>query len=182
MRRGRLVAVILAGVVAAVVVVTAYYIHSLRKQAPTLLVACMRVERAPVAWACKQALIKRSIAKEEVDFLNQEAGIVGVLGFEEPADASLVIEKFLNSGVDINAVHQALGNTALHTLVSSRDIQDIQLMLRYGARTDIRDRAGRTPLEYATELQKKNPDEGYESVVSALRQHENETGSKKRLH
>jgi ankyrin repeat protein len=162
----------IAGVVAALLLVVGgvvlYYINSLQSQSPSLLAACMQVERAPMAWACEQAFNRKSITAAEISQLNSESGVVGVLGFDDPAKARPVVEKLIRSGMDINAVHPTLGNTALHTLVSSRQIEDIRLLLGYGARLDVRDKNGRTPLEYAQELQRQFPQKDYGPIIALL--------------
>jgi ankyrin repeat protein len=147
----------------------AFYANDLRKEDITLLTSCMRVEPAFFAWTCKRAIYLRGLTPSEVKRLNEEAGIVHALAFPDPQDSKEMLELFLKSSVDVNAVGRESGRAALHSLVSSRKVEDIRLLLAHGARTNIRDASGRTPLEYAVALQARFPGERYEPVVALLK-------------
>jgi len=54
----------------------------------------------------------------------------------------------LQAGADINAANDA-GQTALHFAVTGRDDGFIRFLAEHGARLDIKDRQGRTPLDVA---------------------------------
>jgi ankyrin repeat protein len=54
----------------------------------------------------------------------------------------------LEAGADVNAVNDA-GQTALHFAVSGREDGFIRFLAEHGARPDIKDRQGRTPLDVA---------------------------------
>ena len=168
MRIGRLARWGLVLLAATTLGISAFYANDLRKQDITLLTSCMRVEPAFFAWTCKRAIYLRGITPSEVKRLNDEAGIVHAVAFPDPQDSKEMLEFFLKSGVDINAAGRESGRAALHSLVSSRKVEDIRLLLAHGARTDIRDQHGRTPLEYALELQNRYPGASYETVVRAL--------------
>lgn len=161
---------IIAALLIAATAFVALYANSLRHQRLTLLTSCARVEAAPIAWSCKQAIYMRGISAEEVGQLNTGPGAVHALGFDDPNDSKKMLELFLASGVDINSADPTTGSTVLHGLVSSRELQDIQLVLAHGARADLRDKQGRTPLDYAIELQNKHPSEGYMQVIAVLRE------------
>lgn len=55
-----------------------------------------------------------------------------------------VIKALLKNGANPD-IQDACGNTALHIAVLHRDIRSVALLLRYGARTDIRNNAGSLP-------------------------------------
>ena len=54
----------------------------------------------------------------------------------------------LEAGADINAVNDA-GQTALHFAVTGREDGFLKFLAGHGARLDIKDRQGRTPLDVA---------------------------------
>ena len=54
----------------------------------------------------------------------------------------------LEAGADVNAANDA-GQTALHFAVTGRDDGFIRFLVEHGARPDIKDRQGRTPLDVA---------------------------------
>jgi ankyrin repeat protein len=49
--------------------------------------------------------------------------------------------------------------TALHGAVAGGDVNSSKLLLKYGARIDLRDRSGMTPLDMARHIQKKHPND-----------------------
>jgi hypothetical protein len=53
-----------------------------------------------------------------------------------------------SAGADINQPDQS-GNTPLHTAVENRNLSKIQTLIAAGAKLDVRNRHGRTPLDYA---------------------------------
>jgi ankyrin repeat protein len=54
----------------------------------------------------------------------------------------------LQAGADVNAVNDA-GQSALHFAVAAREDEFIRLLAEHGARLDLKDRQGRTPLDVA---------------------------------
>lgn len=56
-------------------------------------------------------------------------------------------------------VHPQMGWTALHQLVVGPDLLGIRILLEAGARTDIKDGKGRTPLDHLRERLQKRPDD-----------------------
>jgi uncharacterized protein len=59
---------------------------------------------------------------------------------------------FLNRGSIAINTKDASGNSALHTLVRDRDLQWLRYVLSFGARTDMVDKEGNTPLTVAAQL------------------------------
>ncbi len=67
------------------------------------------------------------------------------------AEAVESIQLFLNAGVDINAIDRN-GDTALHGAAQKGDDQVVQFLADHGAKLDIQDKKGRTPLDAANGL------------------------------
>jgi ankyrin repeat protein len=78
----------------------------------------------------------------------------------------------LEAGADANAVNDA-GQTALHFAVTGRDDGFIRFLIEHGARPDLKDRQGRTPLEVALGVGGRGrggAQPARESTVALLRQ------------
>jgi ankyrin repeat protein len=60
----------------------------------------------------------------------------------------------INAGVDINAIGD-MGETPLHVAIHQEDLNLIGLLLRNGARTDIRSEFGETAIEAAKNKSKE---------------------------
>jgi hypothetical protein len=146
----------------------AAYVHSLRTEPLTSLIACMRVEPHWIGWTCERAIYGFHLTPAEVQQLNRHAGIIHAVSLREPQASEQLLKFFLAQGVDINAVDEETGNTALHTLVSSREEVGIRLLLKHGARTDIRDRNGLTATEKTRRLQAKHPEVNYGPIAQLL--------------
>src|SRR5262249_33472880 len=58
------------------------------------------------------------------------------------------LQKLLDWGNDINAVNEH-GQTALHAAAFAAAHQAVQFLVDHGARTDLKDAIGRTPLDVA---------------------------------
>jgi ankyrin repeat protein len=79
----------------------------------------------------------------------------------------------LDHGADVNAVNEA-GQTAMHAAVAGRDAEFVRFLVGRGARLDVKDRQGRTPLDVAMGIGGRGrggaPPVVRESMVSLLRQ------------
>jgi uncharacterized protein len=79
----------------------------------------------------------------------------------------------LQAGADVNAVNDA-GQSALHFAVAARDEDFIRLLAGHGAKLDLKDRQGRTPLDIAMGVGGRGrggaPPVVRESVSALLRQ------------
>lgn len=67
------------------------------------------------------------------------------------AEAVASIKLFLDAGADVNAVDRQ-GDTALHGAAQKGDDQVVQFLADHGAKLDIKDKKGRTPLDAANGL------------------------------
>ena len=63
-----------------------------------------------------------------------------------------VIHKLLQRGPDVNKQDRDDGRTALHYSARKNNTDAIRLLLQNGASTTIKDNEGRTPIDYALEV------------------------------
>lgn len=119
---------------------------------------------------CQRYLFRFGGAPEDIEALNHGTGVGWVIRAEDEDDRRKLLAFLLHSGVDINAVDRRSGITALHTAVLENDLSAVELLLSKGANPAIGDRGrGKTPLEFALELERKpkQPDRG--AIVELLR-------------
>ena len=112
---------------------------------------------------CQSYLFRFGAAAEDIEALNRGTGVGWVIRAEDSDDRRKLVAFLLQSGVDIDAVDQRSGITALHTAVLENDLAAVELLLNFGANPAIRDRGrGRTPLDFALDLenQPNQPDRG----------------------
>jgi hypothetical protein len=130
------------------------------KASPLFLLSCMKVDPPVTAWTCRQALFNRAFQPEELDVLNRQAGARYAFDLPEPGDAEKTLALFISQGVDINAGDENANNwTALHGMVAEGSIESIRILLRHGARTDVRDSNNMTPLDFARMQLLKHPND-----------------------
>jgi ankyrin repeat protein len=89
------------------------------------------------------------------------------------AEAIASIELCLAAGADVNAVDNQ-GDTALHGAAQKGDDQVVQFLADHGAKLDVKDKKGRTPLDAANGLMGNGGFDGsrrdvHESTVALLR-------------
>jgi hypothetical protein len=179
----RLREVLIWGVLGAVVAVGTTYaalVHSLMKYEPKDLRSCITVESGWMRWTCKKVLYVAPWSPEHLRLLNEDAGIRFAFGSVPPAtpqeeqEEEEYLKLFLARGVDINAritlTRPLFDNwTALHEAAITSDLHKAQLLLKYGARTDLRDSKGMTALDIARSIQQKNSGESKaEKLVQLL--------------
>jgi len=119
---------------------------------------------------CQSYLFRVGGEPEDIEALNRGTGVGWVIRAEDEDDRRKLVAFLLQSGVDINAVDRRSGITALHTAVLENDLSAVELLMSNGADPAIGDRGrGRTPLEFALELESKpnQPDRG--AIVELLR-------------
>jgi hypothetical protein len=141
---------------------------------PSLLLGCAGVEMSPAAWTCKQVLLHRTFTAEEVLELNHAGAAAYPLFMKNPELAEEMLSLFIARGIDINAGNEgAKGSTALHSLAMAGNPERIKILLRHGARADLRNLAGMTPLDYARQEHGKYPNEPkYAEAVRLLEEAE----------
>ena len=105
-------------------------------------------------------LLHSSFKPEHVVALNREIGMIFALRPEDLEEAEKMLLLFMAQGVDINAVAENWKHrTVLHALALEGEAARVKILLRHGARADMRDTEGLTPLDLARIGQAKNPNE-----------------------
>ncbi len=157
--RSLLLWLLVASAVSLVVLYTAFVYSSMRA-GPAHLISCMEVNVRMSAWTCEQVLRHATFSKEHLAELNRSAGARFPISMGDTRKAEEILALFLDKGVDINAPDERLnGWTALHGAAISREPKEVALLLKYGAKVDVRDTHGRTPLELARLVQTKRQDD-----------------------
>jgi hypothetical protein len=160
------------GVVAVVVVAAALYAELVRETAhstPSQLLACMDVDYPWTAWACKQVLLHDSLTPAQVAELNGEAGARLPIQLKDPAEAEQMLTLFLSRGVDIDAGAKSFKDrTALHSAAVAGSVGEVTLLLKHGARADVRDADGQTALDLARLIAQQHPGEPNRAEVVRL--------------
>ena len=147
----------------------AAFVYETLDDEPLSLIGCIDVEVPLVAWTCEQVLRHASLTPEQVRDLNAEAGAQYPVSINAPKKAEEMLALFLSRGVDINAGHRQGKNwTALHLAAMSDPPAKVALLLKYGARTDVRDEDGRTPLDLARRSQSRYPNDPYTAETIRL--------------
>jgi Ankyrin repeats (3 copies) len=158
MKLKRAIAWAVAALALALVALYGVVVYHLLDDDPVSLVACVKVEAGWLAWSCKQVLRHASLTPEQVHELNTRAGAAAPVSLLRSAEAEDMLTLFLARGVNINAPdRQAHDWTALHGFAANGDIAAAKLVLKHGARTDVRDKEGRTPLDVARGARQKFP-------------------------
>jgi hypothetical protein len=134
-------------------------IHSMLDDDPTMLLACMEVDARWRGWTCEQVLRHATLTPQQVGELNRRGGVSFPMMMEHAGKAEEMLELFLARGVDINAGNQEAQNwTALHSRASESNADRARLLLKHGARADVRTLGGIRPLDIARKAQKRHPD------------------------
>ncbi|KAH7919733.1 ankyrin [Leucogyrophana mollusca] len=71
---------------------------------------------------------------------------LSMMAFSNHEDAETMLNEH---GADVNCTYPTGGQTAMHMAALNDDLEGVQFLLRHGARTDIRDEGGMTPLDMA---------------------------------
>lgn len=127
--------------------------------------------RAPLPWICKQGIYAIRVKPQEVEELNRSAGATLAVQMNDKVEAEKLLRFFLSRGVDINSVDTMFTNsglTALHSAVLANATDEARLLIVNGAKTDVRDKQGRTPLELAQFLQEQRPAEDRAQIIKTL--------------
>jgi hypothetical protein len=160
MSKARLASAGMGLILVAVLGIYGWMILETRKHSPLHLLSCIDSEPAIVAWTCKRVLVHDSLRPNQVKQLNQEAGALYPVLSKDLAVAEEMLRLFLSRGVDINAGDASMRNwTALYSTVGSSDLERTKILLRHGAKADVRDIEGITPLDSARRLQQMYPNE-----------------------
>ena len=139
----------------------AYVFNQIRQWDLVSLQSCSQHSTFPGStWVCRQALARYQPTPADIADLNRTVGATVPLMVRDDAEAKRLLQRYIAAGLDIDArdtVRPDMGWTSLHMLVIAPDVRGIGILLDAGARTDIRDGRGRTPLELLREQSKKYP-------------------------
>jgi hypothetical protein len=127
---------------------------------PLVQIGCISSEPVILAWACEYGLRYNTLTPSAIKEINANGGAHYALMPDskniKKAEELLVL--FLQKGVDINSINPSSGSTSLHLIASlDGNAALVRLLLKHGARTDIRDKWGHTPLDSARFMDKKFP-------------------------
>lgn len=160
-RRFRITEVAIGAAAAAAVALAAIWgVVALRQADHIQLLALSRSTIQPMAWIYEQGLYRLHPTTEEVRDINSRAGATTLLTQASEPEARRLLAHYLAAGLDINSINQGApsGSATLHYAVISGIPMETRLLLEFGARTDIRDGQGLTPLDLARLRQQKFPD------------------------
>jgi hypothetical protein len=159
-------------VLAACLAFAAWFIHSARATELSLIMGCADDSSRPaVQWVCKKNIYLLRVTPDEVKELNTLAGAYFAVQLKDKADAEKMLKFFLSRGVDINSVDTKITNaglTALHNAVYANEPNEVELLLAYGAKTEVRSHKNQTPLELAWALQYLHPQQDRSRIIQLL--------------
>ena len=156
----RSIAVAVGVLLLAALVLYGFVVRGISKFPPGVMLACIDVDPAFIAWHCKSMLRYRPLAPDQVAELNATAGIRLPLHLADKELGLELARSFMRQGVDINArelLHKRF--TALHAAAISAELDVSRALLDLGARIDLTDSEGRTPLQVAQTAAHRFPDE-----------------------
>lgn len=118
---------------------------------------------------CQTYLLNFRGTPEEIATINQGAGIRWGTDAKTIDDREKLVKFLLKKGVDINAIDRRSGLSALHAAVLENNIAVVNILLRNGANPAVKDRTyGKTPLEFALELQNRPNQPDRAAVIKLL--------------
>jgi hypothetical protein len=154
------------------VVVYAAFFYSTLKEVPLNLRICMETSEYPywMSWTCKQVLFHPAWNSSHVDDADESEGS------QLKRKSEQLLRLFMARGVNINSRNARLyGRTALHSAAMGTHLHQAQLLLKYGARADLMDTQGQTPLDIARHVQAQKPsDPNAAEMVRLLKIHRSE--------
>lgn len=114
----------------------------------------------PITWFLEQGLHAFHPTAEEVQDLNRKAGAWQVIYHIPEPQARRLLAHYIAAGLDINRhnLESPLLTTALHSAAWADKASYTRVLLDFGARPDLRDTKGRTPLDWARRSQQRFPD------------------------
>lgn len=133
-------------------------VYSLLDDDPVMLISCMDVDPSFTAWTCKQVFRHVAGKPHVIADLNRRGGAQFPLSMKRLHDAEETLTFLLSHGLDVNAGDQEAKNlTALHGAASDANVERAKLLLKYGARVDVKDARGLTPLDVARRMKTRYP-------------------------
>lgn len=143
------------GLAVVVTVAMGYVGYQLSTSPAMFLQSCAETPTFPGSrWACRQALYTFHPTADEVQQMNETAGVDWALSMTDDAEARRLLQHYIKAGVDVNAVdkrHPEMNWTALHVAAAGADLRAVRLLLDAGAKAEVQDGKGRTPLDLVRE-------------------------------
>lgn len=168
-KTGKIIIGIIVLLLIAISVFYAAYISALKNEEPLSLLVCIDTKPSIISWTCEQALKSSGLKPEQVKRLNEEAGARYPLTLKDEKKAEEILTLFLAKGVDINAGDIRASNlTALHVASVEHDVKKAELLIKHGAKLDVKDANGRTPLDFVRSMQQKHPKENHSEMIQFL--------------
>lgn len=154
----------LGGVVALCVAFAGYLVHYVRAFDLQKTFIYMELARPPFFRFFRYNLYALHPTPDEVLKLNREAGASIVLDMKDKVEQERLLSHLIAAGMDINAQDEKTSLTVLH-MAASGSPKDVALLLAHGARADVKNVRGRTPLDLALRSQKRFPSpEGAQAI------------------
>jgi hypothetical protein len=140
---------------------TVWAIVEMRRADHFTLVVLSRSTIQPAAWIFEQGLFHLHPTPEEIQQFNREAGAVALITEAQEPQAHRLLAHYIAAGLDINRpdLRSPLLVTALHYVTQYDKAWYVRVLLEHGARADVRDAKGETPLDRARKYQRQFPDD-----------------------
>lgn len=169
MKQKRLATWVLGTIAVSALIVYGIYVRILIGEDPLTVLSRMQVGSPVTEWTCKQVLHYASFSAEDVADLNRSGGALYPILIKDIGLAEEMLGLFLARGVDVNAGNVQERNwTALNSMVIDGDVARVKLLIKYGARSNVRDTADKSPLDYARAWQEKYPNDPNRAEVLRL--------------
>lgn len=135
---------------------------------PLLVCSQGRDELVPKA-LCQFYLSNYWSSPQDIAELNQNTGVVWALNAKTENDRKKILAVMLRKGVDINAIDNPSGITALHAAVLENNLEAVKLLIENGANTKTPDeKHQKTPLDFALDLKGKPNQPERQKIIEIL--------------
>ena len=140
---------------------TVWAVVEMRRTDHFMLLVLSQTTIPPAAWVFEQGLFRLHPTPEEIQEYNREAGAVALITEAQEPQAHRLLEHYIAAGLDINRpdLRSPLLVTALHYVAVSDKSWYVRVLLEHGARADVRDAKGQTPLDRARKYRQRFPDD-----------------------
>lgn len=154
----------------AVAGIYSYFVASTFGNLDFLLLCSQGKEALIPKRACQAYLFRFGGSPSEISDINRGAGVLWALSAESTDDKIKLLRFLLQKGVNIDALDERSGVSALHAMVIENDVEGVDLLLKNGANPVVRDRmSGKTPLEFALARQGKPGEPDQMPIINRLK-------------
>ena len=166
MRRSKKIfASIIALIFGGLIGVYGYFVTTTLVSFELLLMCSQGKENLIPKYACQNYLFNFGGSPSEIQAINRGIGVMWAVTAEDIHDKTQLLQYLIKKGVDINALDERSGVAALHAVVIENDLDAVELLLKNGARLDVKDKnTGKTPLDFALERRGK-PDQPDRTLI-----------------